>query len=365
MTIGSIASPVLAATNLTAPASCAPGGAPEQADVVSLTARHEPVEASQDKPSCEAMTTRDWKWGFKGHSMINSEAARELPEAMPQFFRNAGPSLAALASQPDRWKFRSLPLLSSVNRPDHWINSELLGERALPADRYQYLGMIVNDNLAQPNKAPGSVGFLPYQMAEMFEKLQAEMALYRREMHDNGSNTPLTRQLEQNIIYTAGILGHYVGDACQPLHVSVHGDGWDTTVEPNDEGFDTERGIHTRFESYFVNSAVNFDALQKKMQPARALEGQSMDLALNFINESRSHVRTLYRMDRDGKIDPRNPSQEGVDFTVDRMASGAQRLRDLWYTAWVRSERLAAEAQEPEWITADGDDGYNMSGYGI
>lgn len=286
-------------------------------------------------------------WGVKGHSMVNGEAARSMPEDMPKFFREAHDSLTLLASQPDRWKFESLQRLSVVNRPDHWINSELLKGNPLPNDRYAYLGLIINDHLNHEDRPPASVGFLPYAISETFEKLEAEMALWRRETDGSGADSPLAKQLEKNVIYTAGLLGHYAGDAAQPLHTTAHGDGWDESVESNPDGFSTKRGIHSRFETQFVNR-VSFDSLQKFMHPAQALDGDSLDIARDFVQQSHGHVHELYALDKEGKLNPDSPSPEGVQFTVQRLAAGAQLLRDLWYTAWIRSEALAQQAQGPE-----------------
>lgn len=324
------------------------GGVEEQPDLPfgpedQYTCDKPPLEATGDLFQGESR----YLWGAKGHSMINNEAGRELPADMPQFFAEARSELAILGSHPDRWKFRSLNGLGSVNRPDHWINQEILGGRELPTDRYAYLGLIINDGLQRPDREPAKVGFLPYAIAEHFEKLQAEFALWRREVHSNGEDTPMARQLAQNAIYTAGIMGHFVADASQPLHTTVHGNGWDPTYEENTENFSTDPGIHSRFESRYVNAAVPYNGLQKNMQPARVLEGESLQLAKQFINQSHSHVRDLYRLDRDSKLSPEHPTPEGTEFAEARLTEGAQFLRDLWYTAWKRSERLALEVEDP------------------
>jgi hypothetical protein len=287
-------------------------------------------------------------WGLKGHGLVNREAAAALPDDMPAFFRKAGDQLEAMASQPDRWKFRGLPRLDAINRPDHHIDYELIGDRSLPPERFGFVGMVAAEHLEQVGEEPCSVGVLPYAIAENLEKLTAEFALWRREVDRSGEDSVLARQLAANAVYTAGLLGHYAGDAAQPLHVSVHHDGWNDAVEPNPDGFDTRPGIHMRFEAAFVNAAVTPDAVEDRLSPARVLDGDTLAVADAFCRRSTRNVRMLYALDRDGKIDPSDPSEEGQDFVLGCLSDGAQFLRDLWYTAWVRSADLARQVHDPE-----------------
>lgn len=279
--------------------------------------------------------------------MINAEAARVLPDDMPLFFREAGDRLEALASQPDRWKIEGLPRLDVINRPDHYLSTEYIRDHTLPPERYSFLSMVADNHLNPPKEKPYSVGFLPYAIAENLEKLTVEMAWWRHETAHNGPGSILAKQIADNVVYTAGLLGHYAGDASQPLHTSAHYDGWNTSIEPNPDRFSTKHGIHARFESSFVNAAITPDDLPPLMKDARALDGDILQIAEDFVNRSHEGVRKLYTLDRDGKLDPADPSEEGRTFVLDCLASGAQFLRDLWYTAWVRSEALAAKVNDP------------------
>lgn len=307
-----------------------------------------PPRPPQSSPSVPSSDDPEVLWGGTGHSMVNREASRDLPSDMPDFFRLAGDSLEALASQPDRWKLRGLPTLDVMNRPDHYINFEHLGGRELPGDRYAYVGMIAGEHLQTGDTPSWSVGLLPYAISEYTEKLMAEFALYRHEVANRGSETALARQLASNAVYTAGILGHFIADASQPLHVTSHHDGWNPQVEPNPDGYTTQRGIHSRFETRFVEAAVRPRDVAARLQPAQLLQGTPLHLADAFCRQTNQQVRPLYTLDRDHKLDPQTPSDEGRTFAVGCVASGAQFLRDIWYTAWTRSEALAADVPEPE-----------------
>lgn len=60
-----------------------------------------------------------------------------------------------------------------------------------------------------------------------------------------------THQIEQNIVYYAGVLGHYVADGSQPLHTSIHFNGWSTGSNP--ELF-TREPLHWRFEGEYLKA---------------------------------------------------------------------------------------------------------------
>ena len=71
---------------------------------------------------------------------------------------------------------------------------------------------------------------------------------------------------EELIFRDLGVLAHYVGDGSQPLHVSVHFNGWG--AYPNPEGF-TQDKIHAYFEGEFVHDYVSEAMVQADMTPYR------------------------------------------------------------------------------------------------
>src|SRR6266516_4450213 len=59
-----------------------------------------------------------------------------------------------------------------------------------------------------------------------------------------------------NAVYVAGVMGHYVGDGSQPMHLSFQYNGWlDTT--PNPKNYTKDRGLHSRYEAAYVNAAID------------------------------------------------------------------------------------------------------------
>ncbi len=286
-------------------------------------------------------------WGGKGHALIHGKAALALPDEMPAFFRNGAERLEGLASQPDRWKLRELPHLKGSSTPDHYAALELLKDHQFPKDRYSYVLMIDHEQLA-PDYPPQFVGTLPYKIAELQQQLTCELAIYRHELARSGPGSKELKPLEENVLHTAGMLGHYVGDASQPLHTSAHSNGWRPEVEPNPNGFSTDPEVHRKFETLLVNASVDPESIGRRMTPARRLQGDPLDQAIGMIRESHQQVRPLFQLEKEGKLEPTGTSPEGLDFVQNRLAVGASNLRDMWFTAWLDSAALVDKVHDPE-----------------
>src|SRR5262245_6202925 len=67
-------------------------------------------------------------------------------------------------------------------------------------------------------------------------------------------NTDIKRR-ERLILHNVGIWSHYVGDASQPLHVSIYYNGWDDFPNPN--GYTDSKKIHAYFEGAFVKTNLS------------------------------------------------------------------------------------------------------------
>ena len=265
-------------------------------------------------------------WGEDGHRFINRVAAEKLPENTPQFLRASADRLSFLGPEPDRWRDtrETTRALANGSAPDHFIDIDDPDFfKAIPADRYQY-----SDWLRSKGKEPAKVGFLPYAMLEGYEKI---MVLFRQ--WRDPKNGPERQQFEQNIIYYAGVLGHYVADASQPMHVTVNYNGWVTSANP--EGF-TREPIHGKFESDFVRARIKPDDFRDLVRSSRVLDDPFSEIK-RYIFDSYAHVNELYRLDKKVRWDAENASPESKQFVAGRLAAGAQMLSDLWYTAWVKS----------------------------
>jgi hypothetical protein len=265
-------------------------------------------------------------WGDEGHRWINRVAAEHLPADIPAFFKNAAPRLSFLGPEPDRWRDRKelFKALSEVNAPDHFIDIDKPEEfTALPNDRYRYA-----DWLRSRGKDPKDIGFLPYSILEGYQKVQVLFRLWR-----DPQQAAERDQIEQNIIYYAGVLGHYVGDGSQPLHATVHYDGWTTSSNP--DRFTREQ-LHWRFEGEYVKAQITPEAFTGLVNTAHRLDDPFSEI-VDYLIESGKHVPELYRMEKTARWESSNRNPDSKRFVAERLAAGSQMLANLWYTAWLDS----------------------------
>lgn len=265
-------------------------------------------------------------WGDEGHRYINQVAAQRLPDDVPAFLRNAGARLTFLGPEPDRWRDnRELyKALTEVNAPDHFIDIDRRENfAAIPNDRHEY-----GDWLRSVGKNPKDVGYLPYSILEGYQKVQVLFRMWRDPQY-----AAEREQIEQNIIYYAGIVGHYVADGANPHHTTIHFNGWATSANP--ENF-TREPLHWRFESDYVKSQMKPGDFSGLVKPATRLTDPFADV-MNYIFESNKLVEELYRMDKTARWEGKNTNPRSKTFVAARLAAGAQMLANLWYTAWINS----------------------------
>jgi hypothetical protein len=265
-------------------------------------------------------------WGDEGHRFVNRVAAERVPDDMPSFFKGAGARLAFLGPEPDRWRDNKelYKALTEVNAPDHFIDIDKPENfAAFPNDRYKYA-----DWLRSQGKEPTDIGFLPYSILENYQKLQVLFRLWR-----DPQNAGERDQIEQNIIYYAGVLGHYVADGSNPLHTTIHFNGWSTSANPD---LYTREPLHWRFEGEYVKAQIKPEDFSGLVKTAQKLPDPFTDI-IKYLLESFSRVPELYRMDKEARWDGGNRNPASKKFVTERLAASAQMLTNLWYTAWVNS----------------------------
>ncbi len=274
-------------------------------------------------------------WGQLGHELSGRAAAMALPNEMPKFFRNAKDQLSYLNPEPDRWKSRDeLNIdrgMDSAAAPDHFIDLEWAPEAARKAlNRYDY-----TLELNKAGRRPTNVGFSPYKMLELFQTLRIEFRLWRAEKDGRKR-----RWIEERIINDAGTLGHYVSDAANPHHTTIHYNGWSGdnpkgyavfTREPN-------QGIHYRFEEQYVQSHIGLADIAPLIAQKPRVYDNAREAIWQHIRDSNKLVEPLYILDKQQPFNDKTTSAEHKKFVSERLANGAQMLRDLWWTAWVTSD---------------------------
>jgi hypothetical protein len=275
-------------------------------------------------------------WGNDGHRMINRLAAANLPGDVPEFLRSAAAqdAMEYYGPEPDRWRGQLEPELSAVNAPDHFMDMEyadLIGG-PLPRKRYDFIRALAVAQKAHPDLAltPEKVGMQPYVTTEYYERIKSAMRDYRALAKDHKDTKPV----EAEIVFLCGIMGHFVGDGSQPLHASIQYNGW-TGDNPN--GYTTEHRIHAQFESTFVAANVNAakDVAPLVVKQPKVL-GDVFEDYVKYLRHSQSLVEETYKLEKAGGFSGAG-TPAGKAFVDERLAAGATELRDIIYTAWVRS----------------------------
>jgi hypothetical protein len=295
-------------------------------------------------------------WGMKGHMIISRLGAQEFPADMPAFTRTAAAvnEISALGPEED-WLKGSGQSWDDDNDPAHYVdigdNSTVLGVKLdqLPESMAAYA-----QALAPSNATPWSAGYLPYAIVDGFEQLREDFAWWR--VDDYGalhaptgalrSEFALARQLREDLtLRDIGVWSHFVADGSQPLHVTVHFNGWDSDhhTYPNPNHY-TDAPIHSLFESDFVNRYVTLDDVQARMNPevlaapkALLTQVQLNDVIGNYLAQTNAAVEPLYRMAGTNGDGFRQSSASAVAFTATQLARGAAAVRDLTSLAWENS----------------------------
>ncbi len=279
-----------------------------------------------------------WAWGGEGHRMINRMAAANLPAEVPSFLRSgsAVEEMEFLGPEPDRWKSPAEPELAAASSPEHYMDLEWAEladvSGALPRRRFDYIRALAAAQKVHPELTltPEKVGLLPYEADEVWERLKEALREYRAVAAAHGD----TRPVERTALFYAGWLGHYVGDGSMPLHTTIQFNGW---TGPNPNGYTTEHRIHADWESTYVAAHVTRREVEPMVAaaPPRVV-GDVWTEFLRYLRQSNALVERTYQIEKRGGFAGEGTA-EGKQFTEERLAAGAEELRDLILTAWVRS----------------------------
>jgi hypothetical protein len=300
-------------------------------------------------------------WDYEGHRLVNQLAISSLPTNFPAFAMTpaAKERIAFLAGEPDRWRNTTEVALKHCNGPDHYIDLEELDEpygidvHSLSPFRYDFTAQLALARNAHPDKFPAIdasknsdhtrqlVGFLPWSIMENFSKLKSEFS-YLKTFQEYGGTPDEIANAQENIIYTMGVMGHYVGDGSQPLHASKHHHGW---VGENPHSYSTNGGIHSLIDGGYMRKigGIKLKDIQGFVHPAQLVSlsypkekaGDTFGIVLEYILEQEKLVEPLYQMEKAGKFSGGGEvGLQGKEFITGQLVKGGQMLGNLWYTAW-------------------------------
>ena len=280
-------------------------------------------------------------WGSTGHRIIGRLAEASLPSEVPAFLRTpaAVQAVGELAREPDRWKGAGRTHDSDLD-PGHFLDlsddGTVLGGPVLanlPLTRAEY-----ETQLRAAGADTWKAGYLPYSIVEGWQQLAKDFAYWRVDTAAARTAADPTRkawyaadasQREALILRDLGTLGHYVGDGSQPLHVTVHFNGWGAFPNPN--GY-TQDKAHGPFEGAFVRNFVTPDAVRAKMPAMTDCSCPIDRRTAAYLAVTSKTVEPFYQIYQAGGFAPGDA--HGVAFATERLAAGAAELRDLVVLAW-------------------------------
>lgn len=298
-------------------------------------------------------------WDSVGHGIVNELALASLPADFPPFVHEPANTarIAFLAGEPDRWSHALDLPIKHYNWPDHYCDLEMLTDagldlQALPSFRYDFVMAFAAGRAAHPDKFPAIdpakdtdhtrewPGFLQWTVTEYYGKLKAGFSSLK--VYEEAGTPEEIANARADIVYLMGIMGHYVGDSAQPLHLTVNHNGW---VGPNPRNYTTWQGFHSWIDGGFIAKAgIQASEIAPRVTPAKVIslaprpDGRDPVFVamMDFMLEQSKLVEPLYQMEQAGKLnhDATPPSAEGRTFIDGQLLKGGEMLGAIWLTAW-------------------------------
>lgn len=265
-------------------------------------------------------------WGFYGHRLLNRLAVYTLPPEMLPFFKANIDYITNNATRPD-----SRRMVVPTEAPRHFLDVDAYGDSALTHHGHglprAYADAVA---MAGGEEALMRHGIVPWQIIRMKAQLTAA---FRAQDTDN-------------ILRLATDMGHYVADACVPLHTTSNYNGQATN----------QRGIHGLWESrlpelngdsydLLTGQAVYLDhptdAAWAAVERAHAAVDSVFTIERELTNQFTEDLKYGYeqRGRQNARVYSRDFSQayhQRLNGQVERQLRYAAKLIGaFWYTCWV------------------------------
>lgn len=286
-------------------------------------------------------------WGGTAHTVIDRAAIEAIPEDGPVFLRKYEDYIGAASLLPDSWRGNSENFSKIEEDPNHgWFREQFTFLKPIPRSRYEFVIAVYKHYEKIKDSDPETAartnvrwtGTLPYAAIEAYDRIVVCMR-HVRAANAEGRDASVA---EQNCAFDVIRLGHYIGDGANPMHNSVSSDGW---RGPNPHGYTTDRSVHGRFESRFVDAMglTVADIAPRIGKPGRT-EGDMFDAVLAYLDHSGDKVGDVFALEkRDGFA---NFADKDVrEMIYERTAAGATMLRDMLCRAWAESALPPAKVE--------------------
>ncbi len=269
-----------------------------------------------------ALSLDAFGWGGDGHRFINRKAVYHLPDQMLLFIQDSS-FFSQHASDADIRRNTDTVTSLYAEAPRHFMDI---------------------DDYPDFHNLPRNLDTL--------------VALYGVQRVKNNGTSPwatiwnmdsLVNQLSRGdwdrATLTASDIGHYVGDAHQPLHNTVN-------YNPG--------GLHSRYESTMINASHYLSQLFITPDSCHYIQNK-IDYVFEYVLHANSLVDSVIQGDTYAKVvsgwngsgTPPASYYAALwsytrSLTLDQMQSATQDLASLWYTAWVDAGLIVLDVNPPE-----------------
>lgn len=228
--------------------------------------------------------------------------------------------------------------------PGHYIDLSDDGKAMgiVPLDRLPVTREEYDTQLRVGGSTQYKAGYLPYSIFDGWQQIRKDFAYYRaltKAIETAATPEERTwfeadRRLREKItLHDIGIWRHYVGDASQPLHVSIHFNGWGNV--PNPDGYADSKKIHAYFEGEFVKGNLSRRAVEAGVGAYQSCSCSIEDQVRALLMASLAQVEPLYALEKEAGFKRGDP--RGIAFTDARLAAGATALRNMIVDDWIDS----------------------------
>lgn len=270
-----------------------------------------------------SISSAAFSFGFFAHRTINRMAVFSLPPEMIGLYKDHIEFISERSIDPDK-RAHAVP----GEAPRHYIDIDHFGENpfeVMPRRWDEAVEKFTEDTLQK-------YGVLPWHIQVMMTRLTRAFA----------SNDM------DNILLLSSHLGHYIADACTPLHTTKNYNGRTPA----------ERGIHALWESrlpelfsgsytYFTGRAAYLHAPLDRIWELVEISHLKVDTIYMVLDSLMIHFPNdrIYAHEMRGQSFNRVYSQEfsnafhnALDGMVERqMQLAAKAAADFWFTAWVNA----------------------------
>jgi len=284
-------------------------------------------------------------WGPWGHQHINRAAVLGLPMEMRPFFYNHIDFITEEAVVPD---LRKYTINDRAEFPRHYIDLELYS----PESNIAGLPATMKEARSRyPDSMLNRAGTLPWTILEVEEKLTKAFRAKKK----------------TEILFLAGDLGHYIGDAHMPLHTALNHDGQLTG----------QKGIHALWEgqvpetfgegyNLYTGDAKFIDDLNRETWAMIDSSHRLVEKVLEADKELSASLprEKVYVLDSAGRVvlnqygDVVHTKEYAREFhrrlggMVEQQLRGAiAEVSAFWYTAWVNAGKPDLSGLDPAELT--------------